>query len=518
MKLQVGLMNCSPGWSGLLKQIGLPFRIISSNFENVEFSAIITGDVLDEASIERIQSYAKSGGSLLLSSRSFKQLSGVEAQTKTISYLFPRQDSLFSEIGLLDIFSECMIPSNANDLHSVDGKPTCFIGKWNGANVFVLPFDAGCLFTENRTTDKSFYSPYPRLPFERVSLVSKHSLRKFVTTSLEYLFHQRNLPFVHLSHYPGINQSLFAFRIDTDYAGGDEINKLYALSRKYQVPFTWFVDVKSQQDILSSFAEMENQEIGIHCFEHQTYEEYQANYDNILKAKQLFESNNINAKGFAAPFGKWNQELGQAIRDLGFEYSSEFSYDYDNYPSYPFFGNEESTVLQVPIHPISIGTLKRLGYSDEIMIKYFQFVIEQKYRAREPIILYHHPKDGHEKVLECIFEHIKHLDISTVRFIDYATWWKKRVAQQLNIDLHEHVLSMYCSDENTNDRIRITRKNETESMCEVQSLIPLDELRWQLTPEVHPFPNNYLRIRKYNPWISFIHLQDYIFSKLSSKY
>ncbi|MBI3194564.1 MAG: polysaccharide deacetylase family protein, partial [Ignavibacteriae bacterium] len=403
---------------------------------------------------------------------------------------------------------------NANTLHSAEGTPTCFTGKWNDANVIILPFDAGNFFLDNRTADKSLYSPYTRLPFERISLVSKNSLRKLVTTSLEYLYHQRNLPFVHKWHLPQDATSVFAFRIDTDFAHREEIEKLYTLSRKYQIPFTWFVDVKSQQDILPYFAEMENQEIGIHCFEHQTHEGYQANYDNILKAKQLFESNNIDAKGFAAPFGKWNQELGRAIRDLGFEYSSEFSYDYDNLPSYPMILNKESHVVQIPIHPISIGTLKRLRYTDGEMTNYFRFVIEQKYQAREPIVLYHHPKNGHENVLENIFETVKQLQTPTVRFIDYATWWKKRVAQQLKIDLDENVLCIDCLDKDTDYRLRITRKDETKSVCQVQSLITLDELQQQIIPKVHPLPNDYLRIRKFNPWISFIHLQDYIFSKI----
>ena len=53
------------------------------------------------------------------------------------------------------------------------------------------------------------------------------------------------------------------------------------------------------------------------------------------KRKQLLRNSGFRMQGFAAPFGTWNDELGRAIVDCGFEYSSEFSYDYDNLPSLP---------------------------------------------------------------------------------------------------------------------------------------------------------------------------------------
>ncbi|MBI3189492.1 MAG: polysaccharide deacetylase family protein, partial [Ignavibacteriales bacterium] len=394
-------------------------------------------------------------------------LTGLETREKTVSCILPEQQSLFGNVGLLDLFTECLIPINANELQTPDGKSTCFVGKWNEANVIVLPFDVGTIFLNKRVADKSFYSSNKRLPFEQVALVSKNSLRRLVITSLEYLHRQRNIPFVHKWYFPENTSPVFAFRIDTDYANQSEIVKLYSLSQKYQIPFTWFVDVKSQQDFLSLFARMDNQEIGIHCFEHETFSDYERNYQNIQKAKQLLQSNHIDAVGFAAPFGKWNEALGRAIQDSGFEYSSEFSYDYDNLPSFPVIDGKVSSFLQVPIHPISIGTLKRLGYSDEEMINYFRFVIEQKHQAREPIILYHHPKDGHEKVLESIFKTVQQLQLPAVRFAEYVSFWKNRGESELH----------------------------TVNKCS-------------------PLPEDYLRIRKFNLWIQFIHFQDKTVGKI----
>ncbi len=462
MKFQIGLLDSSIGWRCLLKQIGVPFKTISENINAEDCSVIVVGDDFDTSSKSKIEQYASCGGSILFSSRAYHQLTGTEVKEKQISYIFPESASLFSAVGLLDIFSPCLIPSNANELKTLDGKQSCFVGKWNKANIIVLPFDAGKLFVDERNETKSFYSPHSTLPFERVSLVSKITIRQLVSTAIKHL-HGKEEPSQSI-------QPVFAFRIDTDYANQTEIEKLYRLSQKYHIPFTWFVDVKSQENLLPYFAEMEHQEIGIHCYEHRTYDEFQPNYDNIQKAKQLFEKNNLDAKGFAAPFGKWNQESGRAVQKLGFEYSSEFSYDYDNLPSYPILCNEESTVLQVPIHPISIGTLKRLRYSDEEMIQYFQFAIEQKRNTGEPIILYHHPKDGHENVLESIFETVQRLEFHTVRFAEYVSMWKNR-----------------------------------------------GELAWRTTLKQNVLPKDYLRIRKFNPWISFIRLQDFIFHKVQSK-
>ena len=63
------------------------------------------------------------------------------------------------------------------------------------------------------------------------------------------------------------------------------------------------------------------------------------NKNNIINGlKKLNDLNIKNLYGFSAPFGEWNESLYRAMEDK-FKYSSEFCYDYDNFPSFPIINN-----------------------------------------------------------------------------------------------------------------------------------------------------------------------------------
>ncbi len=116
---------------------------------------------------------------------------------------------------------------------------------------------------------------------------------------------------------------------------------------------------------------------------------------------------NLNQKALRRHLVRGMTNLAVQLVDCGFEYSSEFSYDYDNLPSVPRLRHGEGT-LQLPIHPICIGSLKRHSYSDKQMIQYFENVIQRKLASSEPIIFYHHPKDGYYDVLDWLFQEMRH--------------------------------------------------------------------------------------------------------------
>ncbi|MEK7251361.1 MAG: hypothetical protein AAB209_13170, partial [Bacteroidota bacterium] len=174
---------------------------------------------------------------------------------------------------------------------------------------------------------------------------------------------------------------------------------------------------------------------------------------NISKARRKLEQAGISSPGFAAPFGIWNSELAKAIEKTVFEYSSEFSFAYDSLPVYPSNGEQTFLTLQVPIHPICIGSLRRIGYTEGQMKEYFRRVIEEKLLRDEPLFFYHHPTHHCCDVVQFIFQYVAEKGIENTTMLEYARWWKKRLSTRLEI-----------SFENTK--------------CKVQSATSVDESLW----------------------------------------
>ena len=475
------------------------------------FSAVVVSDSIDQTSLGALRDYLRAGGAVLCSSKVYTQLSGQENITTFLRYLCEEPNSILSDIGLIDLYCVCQLPKNANDIWTNKGRFSIFVGEYHGGSIIVLPFDAGNLILDERTATKSFYSSSKRFPFERVSLISKGGIRKLVSRSLEILHHRRGLPYAHKWYYPAEDQIIFVFRIDTDYAGRNDVESLYNLALHYKMPFTWFADVKSQEGLLPLYRDMQGHEIGIHCYNHQRYRNADVAIQDIRKAIDLFRTHGLVARSYAAPYGYWNDHTAQAIESFGFEYSSEFSYDYDNLPSHPVIQGKQLNTLQIPVHPISIGSLRRLSYSEREMMSYFQGVMESKLSAREPLIFYHHPKNNHHHVLESIFNFIQAHHVKPTRMIDVASWWKLRQSAQINIELENSKLKVTAGASDSNVFLRISRGDDMEGFAPIQSIIHLENLQWKPRPKPLPLPEDIFHIRRFNPWIPFIHLEDVLF-------
>jgi len=291
---------------------------------------------------------------------------------------------------------------------------------------------------------------------------------------------------------------MFAFRVDTDRGTKEEVDALYELAQHHRVPVTWFVDARSQQDVFPLFHRMQNQEIGVHCFHHRVFDDYERNKENIERALEVFRMEKLHAKGFAAPYGKWNKGLCRAVKELGFEYSSEFSYDYDNFPSQPFFEDRLKGVWQIPVHPICVGSLKRQGYNDARMIQYFEYILRQKLSSREPLIFYHHPKDEHHGVLEHIFTYVDSHRIPSMKFSEVLEWWLKRdrIAPQMAVEGTHLKIEGAAWPEDV--FLRMTKGDGMEAFSPLRPDLHLDTMTWEPKPKPTPWPPDYLRCRKFN--------------------
>jgi hypothetical protein len=518
MELKLGLVGDgrSPGiqtlgWEILLRQIGVSYEMY--NGENLsklsEYAVCIVTDSVNSNYLDNIKDYVDDGGNIICSSWVLQQIIEIKTISSKIAYLVPDASGIFNDSELIDIFCKIQIPDGANLLKTNTRLNSVYRCKIGDGNIVAFPFDISRTILKVQSKKKSFYSNNQRLPYEMVSSVSKGILRRFIFNTVEYLFHSKKLPFVHLWYYPRSARSIFSFRIDTDYGSQQQIESLYQLSLKHNIPFTWFVDVGSQKEWINYFAQMTGQEIGLHCYEHKVHDSYADNYQNIGKALDIMVNAGINPKGFAAPFGRWNGSLTQAIRDHNFYYSSEFAYDYDNLPSYTVLNENPTSVLQVPIHPICIGSLRRQGFLGEEMALYFRQQVDKKLQLNEPIIFYHHPTHNRLEVIENILNYVKSKSLKIMKMKDYAGWWMERDKIEMKIDFEKGNLKI--SGENISDEvyIRITTEDGRETTSPISEIIDLSRLSFIAKPAPILPPNNLSRTRKFNKWMLINRIEDF---------
>lgn len=506
MEIKIGIIGKPDGWVCVLSQIGIPFSICNKVDEiNLSsFPLIVLSDDITTHQLFAVKKYIETGGCVICSAAVIDNISLERSKKDYIKYLTCDLLEAFADSEIIDVYTDATISEGASLLKTDKNIPAVLASKFGDGFVVVLPFDADALFENTKSKKKNFYADGKRLPYENVSLVSKGSLRRLITKSIELIYSFSNLHFGHKWYYPNGKKSVFIFRVDTDYGTEQQVDSLYKLSQKYQIPITWFVDVKSQQKWIEKYSAMQNQEIGVHCYEHTVYESYADNYSNIRKALEIMISNGLSPKGFTSPFGKWNPAIGQAIRDLNFEYSSEFAYDYDNLPSFTNF-----STMQIPVHPICIGSLRRQGYTAQQMMSYFENEIEKKLKLNEPIILYHHPTNENIEVVEHIFQKMRSMDIPKLTMHQFAEWWNKREKAKIRIVQEGPILKVDTEHVFSELKLRLSSPTGKETITTIDPMFELDKISWQEKEIPLPLPKDFQRIRKFNKWMLINKIEDY---------
>ena len=429
MNLRVGMIGISPGWEELLCQTGVPvLHPVPPDSPPGTFSALVVSRQLNGDELAFVREYLRSGGAILGSSVYLEGLLKPGGEPLRLSYLAPEAGSRLRGVSLLDIEQTGSIPREANCLRTSENVYAVFAGELLGGLAVVTPFDPGEAMEDFRAVERYFYARQERLPSERVSRVGKNEVLHFVRGALEYLHHGRGLPFASLSPFPANAVNVFANRIDTDNGTPEEIDELCRISSESEAPFTWFVDAGSHRSWLGRFAEMEGQEIGLHCFDHRIYLDAAKDEENIRKGLSAMNESGLTPSSFAAPFGFWSPDLGRAIDRAGFRYSSEFAWAYDTLPHYPVTRGGKYSTMQVPVHPIAIGSMRRSGFTPAQMSQYFREVVDQKLFRREPLFFYHHPGHRQWDVVRNLCDHLRASGARPVTLGEYAGWWSTRRA------------------------------------------------------------------------------------------
>ena len=517
VNIQIGIIGTKiAGWRLLLDQEGVPYSSWNNSTPD-NFSVVVVADDLPEQCISQIRDYLSHGGSVLCSGSVYTKISGIACRRVFIKYLLEEKPSSLFPVELVDLDMYGYIHPDANALTLNNNQNAVYCGEYGGGYVVVLPVDAGEIILDARAAPKSFYAQRHRLPYEEVARVSKGGVRQLVSRSLEILHHRRAMPYIHKWYFPQNTPTIFGWRIDTDYANEEQIRYLFKLLHEYQIPATWFIDVKSQERYLPFYKEMTGHEIGVHCYEHRKFTDVAGNIADLQAAVTVLKKNGIPVSGYAAPFGYWNKEFTPHLQGSNIVYSSEFSYDYENVPSFPVVLDQPEQTMQVPAHPISIGNLRRQGFGEQEMVTYYTLAMERMISRHVPMILYYHPSNGFHNVVRTIFEFVKHSKLPVMKLLDYARWWQKRNEMAFACTMEHRTVNLKTSAPADDVWIHIVQSDGTECIVPFRDSIDLDAMMWQMRTMQSPIPDDIERIRKFNPWIMIQDIENNTIGKLKRR-
>jgi hypothetical protein len=501
MKLTAGLIAQSPAWEELLSQEGLPWKLLPRHEEWFDLcSILVITRQLEGTDKELAARFLQRGGAILGSAKHFGGLCHMSTRPTRLRYILSEGDPVFKPVQLIDLGMRGDIPREANRLRTDMYEQAVFAGELGGGVGVALPFDVQRAMCDVRTTAKAFYCRRDRLPSERVSLVARGEIRHLIRSALVWLHHMRGLPYTHLWYYPGRSHSVASFRIDTDGAPREDIDALYGILHDAGVPGNWFLDVWAHEKWLPHFHSLEGQEIGLHCYAHRFGNDIKADKVNVRRGYALLREAGWNVPGFAAPYGIWTPAYGAFIDSMGFSYSSEFSAGYDTLPFWPIHQEGRSSTLQIPIHPVSIGSLRRVGATSEEMVRYFTETASDLLTRQLPLIFYHHPTHRRWDVVQAMMNSYRKVGVRTLTMNEYARWWQQRALLEVDIDIAGNRVVVTNGDlaHAADVFLHIIRPDGCEAIASPAEPISMSDLRFDV-PRPVTVPADLRRIRDIDP-------------------
>ncbi len=349
-----------------------------------------------------------------------------EFRRKKVAYITPDDSDFLSHAGLVDINTSCWIPSEANCGKSNTGESIILSEETEEGRYILIPFNTKQVLKHRGSTIKGFFLPASKLPYEKVSSTDRGGIRRLVIAAIQEIFRQKGIPYIRISYVPGNSPSLFGIRLDTDFCPLPVIKQAVNLADKIGMRWTWFINTGALASALKDLKSiLAGQDIQIHCYRHWVYEQVDENRKNISTARELLNKHGINPTGVAGPYGEWNINFQRALEQLGIEYSSEFSYSYDDLPGRPIIDNQKSPVVQIPVHPVSMGRLAWAKANHKAILKYYQGLIDRQVARSEPCFIYDHPEwiVKYKELWQDIIQYGKERCGNWSTLTEYYQWW-----------------------------------------------------------------------------------------------
>ncbi len=270
---------------------------------------------------------------------------------------------------------------------------------------------------------------------ERVSRQPKAWIRRRLIAALRDQILAAGGHWMRLSPFPHPYRSVFNFRVDLDEPVPEDYHR-FALPRNLLADCcTHFISTHAYENETEVLSDLQRYDTQSHGHFHYVYRDPEANQRNLERADCILRRAGFSPTGFAAPHGRWNPGLDDALESLGYEYSSDFQLGYDDFPFFPWKGDRFSRVLQVPVHPVCEGLFLDAGVQDSrVVADYLCRVIEAKVSSGEPALVYGHPERRLGRMPEILIALHRSLERQSLvwraTLTELARWWHWRAGRK----------------------------------------------------------------------------------------
>lgn len=228
---------------------------------------------------------------------------------------------------------------------------------------------------------------------ERVARYPKAWIRRRLIAEIRRDVEAGGGIWMRLAPFPHPYRAAFSFRADLDESAPDDYWRFAMARTLLSDCCTHFVSTQAYQDHPEILADLSRYDTQSHGHYHFVYRDPESNLRNLERADSILRNHGVEVVGFAAPHGRWNRGLDEALETLGYEYSSDFQLGYDDLPFFPWKGDRFSRLLQVPIHPVCEGLFLDAGARDGHLVgDYLARVVREKIDREELAIVYGHPE------------------------------------------------------------------------------------------------------------------------------
>jgi len=286
---------------------------------------------------------------------------------------------------------------------------------------------------------------------EEIARFDKRRIRQKILSRLRAIVEKSGGIWLRVSPFPFPYRSALNFRIDYDNYDPDDFSTTLQAISGNETATSHYVNASAYENVNQALSQLRGLDVGSHGYWHHTYRTKKENSTNIKRGVDRLRESGLEPSGFVAPHGRFCSGLLAALVDLGITHSSEFGLAYDELPFLP--GN--AGVLQIPIHPVSLGLFldaarlgksKPLRHAEDIAadsaIGYFEQVLNSNYRSGRPVFLYGHPTGRlgrYPQLLRRVFETANQFcAIWKTTLTQFNDWWRARSNVDLEVWSGDH--------------------------------------------------------------------------------
>ncbi|MDA7979285.1 MAG: hypothetical protein MPJ50_11020 [Pirellulales bacterium] len=284
-------------------------------------------------------------------------------------------------------------------------------------------------------------------PEECVARFDKRAERRRLLTRLREKIESLGGVWLTISPVPAGFRGAFCLRIDYDEVASGDVARFLDVIDGCQNATSHYLCGRAYEDQTDVHARLQGLHVGGHGYWHHTYANAAENLHNVARGMDALQRAGLDPDGFVAPHGRFNEGLLHSLEQLGISHSSEFSLAFDDRPFLPTTqSGEASSVLQIPVHPISLGVLLEAAtgcgqsaeHAVEIATRHFTTWLEANFQAGEPVLLYGHPERRLGRYPELVREILRAADaipgLWRMNMRDFCAWWRTRAAVSLQVD------------------------------------------------------------------------------------